>query len=83
MAEDGVSLEVLDYYFSDYWGGDSSEEHWLAKGEWGWFHNTTGGYKDESEWVEFENKEVPWEMQEAYLAQVKELDLTFFENLRQ
>ena len=82
MAENGVSLEVLDYYFSDY-REDSSEDHWLAKGEWGWFHNTTGGYKDESEWVEFENGEVPWEMQEAYLAQVKELDLTFFENLRQ
>lgn len=82
MAENGVSLEVLDYYFSDY-REDSSEEHWLAKGEWGWFHNTTGGYKDESEWVEFENEEVPWEMQEAYLARVKELDLTFFENLRQ
>lgn len=82
MAENGVSLEVLDYYFSAY-REDSSEEHWLAKGEWGWFHNTTGGYKDESEWVEFENEEVPWEMQEAYLARVKELDLTFFENLRQ
>lgn len=82
MAEDGISLEVIDYYFSDY-RDDSLEEYWLVEGNWGWFHNTTGGYKDESEWIEFENEEVPWEMQEAYIAQVKDLDLTFFETLRQ
>ena len=83
MAGDGVSLEVLDYYFSDY-RDDSLEEYRLVEGNWGWFHNTIGEHKkEESEWVEFENEEVPWEMQEAYLAQVKELDLTFFENLRQ
>ena len=80
MAEDGVSLEVIDYYFSDY-RDDSSEEYWLVEGNWGWFHNTTGGYKDESEWIEFENEDIPWEMMENYMAQVKQLDLTFFETL--
>ena len=83
MAGDGVSLEVTDYYFSDY-RDDSSEEHWLVKGNCGWFHNTTGVHKKEdSEWIEFENEEIPWEMQEAYIAQVKDLDLTFLESLRQ
>ena len=83
MAGDGASLEVTDYYFSDY-RDDSSEEHPLVKGNWGWFHNTTGEHKkEESEWIEFENEDVPWEMQEAYLAQVKVLDLTFLESLRQ
>lgn len=83
MAGDGVSLEVTDYYFSDY-RDDSSEEHWLVKGNWGWFHNTTGVHKKEdSEWIEFENEEIPWEMQEAYIARVKDLNLTFLESLRQ
>ena len=82
MAKDGVSLEVIDYYFSDY-RDDSSEEYWLVEGNWGWFHNTTGEHKkDESEWMEFENNDVPWEMMDAYLAQVKELDLIFFETMR-
>ena len=82
MAEDGISLEIIDYYFSDY-RDDSLEEYWLVEGNWGWFHNTTGGYKDESEWIEFENEEVPWEMMENYMAQVKQLDLTFFEEMKQ
>lgn len=83
MAEDGASLEVIDYFFSDY-RDDSLEEYQLAEGNWGWFHNTTGEQKkEESEWIEFENEEVPLEMQEAYIGQVKDLDLTFFETLRQ
>ena len=83
MAADGVSIEVIDYYFSDY-RDDSFKEYWLAEGNWGWFHNTTGEHKiDESEWMEFENEDVPWEMMENYIAQVKELNLTFFASLRQ
>lgn len=83
MAEDGISIEVIDYYFSDY-RDDSSEEYWLIEGNWGWFHNTTGEHKtDESEWMEFENEDVPWEMMENYLAQVKQLDLNFFEEMKQ
>lgn len=83
MAEGGHSLRAIDYYFSDY-RDDLSEEYWLVEGNWGWFHNTTGAYKkDESDWMEFENEDVPWEMMENYLAQVKQLDLTFFETLRQ
>ena len=82
MAADGVSIEVIDYYFSDY-RDDSFKEYWLAEGNWGWFHNTTGVHKkDESEWMEFENEDVPWEMMENYIAQVKQLDLTFFETMR-
>lgn len=62
---------------------DSSEEYWLVEGNWGWVHNTTGEHKkDESEWMEFENDDVPWEMMEDYLAQVEQLDLTFFETMR-
>lgn len=83
MAEDGVSIEVIDYYFSDY-RDDTFKEYWLAEGNWGWFHNTTGVQKiDESEWIEFENEDVPWEMMENYIEQVKQLDLTFFETMRQ
>ena len=82
MAEDGISIKVIDYYFSDY-RDNSFKEYWLAEGNWGWFHNTTGVQKtDESEWMEFENEDVPWEMMEDYLAQVKQLDLTFFETMR-
>lgn len=73
IAEDGISLEVIDYYSSGYYG-DS---------EWGWFHSTTGvTTEDESEIIEFENEDVPWEMMENYMAQVKQLDLTFFETLK-
>lgn len=69
MAEDGISLEVIDYYSSGYYG-DS---------EWGWFHSTTGETtEDESERIEFENEDVPWKMQDDYMARVKKLDLTFF-----
>ena len=83
MVEDGISIEAIDYYFSDYWD-DSFKEYWLAEGNWGWFHNTTGEHKiDESEWMEFENEDVPWEMMEDYLAQVKQLDLTFFAEMKQ
>ena len=83
MAADGISIEVIDYYFSDY-RDDSVEEYWLAEGNWGWFHNTTGEWeKDKSEFMEFENEDVPWGMMEDYLAQVKQLDLTFFETLKQ
>ena len=82
MAADGISIEVMDYYFSDY-RDDSFKEYWLAEGNWGWFHNTTGEWeKDKSEFMEFENDDVPWEMMENYLAQVKQLDLTFFETMR-
>lgn len=69
MAEDGISLEVIDYYSSGYYG-DS---------ERGWFHSTTGmTTEDESELIEFENEDVPWQMQDDYMGQVKKLDLTFF-----
>ncbi|MCH5263683.1 MAG: hypothetical protein J1F42_12275 [Lachnospiraceae bacterium] len=71
MAEDGIGLEVIDYYSSGYYG-DS---------EWGWFHSATGvTTEDESEVIIFENENVPGEMQDAYMAQVKELDLTFFQD---
>ena len=83
MAENGISLDVIDYYFSDY-QDDSSKEYWLIEGNWGWFHNTTGEQKkDESEWTEFENEDVPWKMMEGYLVQVKELELTFFEKFKE
>lgn len=81
MAKDGVSLEVIDYYFTDY-RDDSFEEYWLAEGNWGWFHNTTGEWeKDKSEFMEFEDEDAPWEMMATYMEQVKELDLTSFESL--
>ena len=69
IAEDGISLEVIDYYSSGYYG-DS---------EWGWFHSTTGETtEDESERIEFEDEDVPLKMQDDYMARVKKLDLTFF-----
>ena len=40
MAEDEISLKVIDYYSSGYYGNS----------EWGWFHSTTGETtEDESE----------------------------------
>lgn len=72
MAEDGIRLEVMDYYYSGYYG-DS---------EWGWFHNTTGEMtEDEGEIIEFEDEKTFVDKMDAYLAQVKELELTFFETM--
>ena len=74
MDEKGIGLKVIDYYHSDSYG-DS---------EWGWFHNTTGVHTvDERELIEFEDEDVPWKMMEDYMAQVKQLDLTFFEEMKQ
>lgn len=71
MAEDGISLAPIDYYFSDCL--DASVQ------EWGWFHNTTGEWDvEKSEIVEFEDKNEPWEMQEEFEAQIKHLDVTYF-----
>ena len=83
MAEDGISLKVIDYYFSGYLN-DSLEEYWLAEGNWGWFHNTTGEQTvDESELVKLEDEDMMWEMMEDYMAQVKQLDLTLFETFKE
>ena len=69
IAEDENSLEVIFYIYSGYYGDSIS----------GWFYNTTGEQTyDESEIVEFEDEGVPWNMMEDYIAQVKELELTFF-----
>ena len=77
MSEDGIGLEVIDYYYSGYYGDSDSES------EWGWFYNTTGKQtEDKSEIIEFDDDNAAWEMMEAYMAQVKELDLTFFAELR-
>ena len=83
MAEDGISLKVIDYYFSDYLDG-SIDEYWLAEGNWGWFHNTTGEHAmDESELVKLEDEDMLWAMMEDYMTQVKQLGLTFFETYKQ
>lgn len=74
VGDDGISIEPIDYYFSDYL--DSSA---FAEGELSWFHNTTG--EDDvtkSEIMELEDEEIPWKMQEEFNAQVMPLDLTFF-----
>ena len=74
IAEDGSRLEVIDYYYSGSYG-DSV---------YGWFHNTTGEQtEDKSEAIEFENEDIPWNMMEDYLVQVKELELTFFEKFKE
>lgn len=69
IAEDGNNLEVINYYYSGYYG-DSV---------YGWFYNTTGEQtEDESEIIEFEGEDVPWNMMEDYIVQVKALELTPF-----
>lgn len=74
IAEDGNSLEVIFYIYSGYYGDSIS----------GWFYNTTGEQTyDESEIVEFEDEGVPWNMMEDYIAQVKELELTFFAEFKE
>lgn len=74
IAEDGNNLEVIKYYYSGYYG-DSV---------YGWFYNTTGEHiYDENEIIEFKDEDVPWNMMEDYIAQVKELDLTFFEEYKE
>lgn len=71
MAEDGISLAPVDYYFSDY-REDSGQE-------WGWFHNTTGEREvEKSEIMELEDENVPWEMMKEFEAQIKHLDVTRF-----
>lgn len=73
MAEDGIALDLIDYYYSGYYG-DS---------EWGWFHNTTGEMtEDESEIIEFEDENTFMNRMDGYYAQVKELELTFFDSLQ-
>ena len=74
IGADGLSLEPIDYYFSDY-----PDDAAYAAGETAWFHNTTGEYDvKKSEIMEWENDEVPWKMQEEFEAQVMSLELTFF-----
>lgn len=73
MAENGIDLDLIDYYYSGYYG-DS---------EWGWFHNTTGEMtEDESEIIEFEDENTFINMMDGYYAQVKELELTFFDSMQ-
>ena len=77
MAKDGVSLETIDFYFSGY-RDDSVKGYELIEGNWGWFHNTIGDRKRaESKWV---GPELP---QEIDREQVKDLDVIYFETLRQ
>lgn len=72
MAEDKISLEIIDYYYSGYY----------SDSEWGWFYNTTGEMtEDESEMIEFEDESTPLNMMDDYCAQVKELELTFFASM--
>lgn len=74
IAEDGSSMKVIDYYYTGLYG-DSV---------YGWFYNTTGEQtEDESEIIEFEKESVPGNMKEDYMAQVKELELTFFGELNE
>lgn len=74
IAEDGCSLEVIDYYYTGSYGNSG----------YGWFYNTTGEQaEDESEIIEFEKESVPGNMMEDYMAQVKELELTFFGELNE
>lgn len=69
MAEDGLGLELTDYYYSGFY--DNSE--------WGWFHNTTGeSTEDESEMIDFVDGKTPENLMDDYRSMVKELDLTFF-----
>lgn len=73
MAEDGISLELIDFYYSGYYG-DS---------EWGWFYNTTGEMtEDESEIIKFEDESTFVDFLDGYFAQVKELELTFFDSMQ-
>ena len=71
MEEDGLSLEVIDYYFTyekDNFTGESS-----------WFHNTTGEWdRDKSEMLSVEEENKPMEMMEEYLARVRTWDVTYF-----
>ena len=70
IADDGSRLEAIDYYYSGSYSGSV----------YGWFHNTTGEKtEDKSEAIEFENEDIPWNMMEDYMVQVKELELTFFD----
>lgn len=74
IAEDGNNLEVINYYYSGYY--DDSV--------YGWFYNTTGEHTyDENEIIEFEDEDVPWNMMEDYIAQVKALELTPFSEFKE
>lgn len=79
MAKGGVSLETIDFYYTGY-RDNSVKGYELIEGNLGWFHNTTGSKNSESEWV---GSELPQEIQEIEREQVKDLDVTFFETLKQ
>ena len=71
MAEDKISLEIIDYYSGYY-----------SDSEWGWFYTTTGEMtEDGSEMIEFGDESTPLNMMDDYCAQVKELELTFFASM--
>lgn len=77
VGADGCSLELIDYYFSDYKDKDA-----FAVGEVSWFHNTTGeGAVEKSELMEWENDE-DLKLQEEFEAQVMPLKLTFFSDYK-
>ena len=78
IADDGLSLVPADYYFSDY-----LDDAAYAAGTVSWFHNTAGEHDvNKSEIMEFENDEIPWEMQEKFESQIMQLDLTFFSDYK-
>ncbi len=72
ISKDGVSLQTIDYYFSEF--KDITDVDSI-----GWFHNTTGEYSiDASEEVFFETDEEPYEIMAEYLSKVQPLEIISF-----
>ena len=69
ISEAGNSLEVIDFYYSGYYGDHVN----------GWFYNTTGVQTyDDSEIIEFEDEDLPGDMMWDYMTRIKALELTPF-----
>ena len=74
ISEAGNSLEVIDFYYSGYYGDHVN----------GWFYNTTGKETyDDSEIIEFEDEDVLWNMMEDYMSRIKALELTSFSEFKE
>lgn len=71
VSEDGLSLQAMDTYFTDFQDENMQEI--------GWFHNTTGSVDiAESEWVGTDEENSLFPLMEQMQERVRDLDLIYF-----
>ena len=71
VSEDGLSLQAMDTYFTDFQDENMQEI--------GWFYNTTGSVDiAESEWVGTDEENSLFPLMEQMQERVRDLDLIYF-----